>query len=59
MSEGLFDAPGEAAPADAPEFTMGGAAGRLAPLAVRMRPASLDEVVGQGHCSGRGRRCGG
>ena len=51
MSEGLFDAPGEA---EAAEFTMGEAAGRLAPLAVRMRPASLDEVVGQGHLLGSG-----
>nr|WP_245401594.1 replication-associated recombination protein A [Nocardia albiluteola] len=33
---------------------MGEAAGRLAPLAVRMRPASLDEVVGQGHLLGSG-----
>ena len=27
------------------------------PLAVRMRPATLDEVVGQDLCWGRGRRC--
>ncbi|MUM18458.1 replication-associated recombination protein A [Mycobacterium sp. CBMA271] len=42
MSDSLFDVPGEAsAPASsvAPN----------APLAVRMRPATLDEVVGQGH----------
>ena len=44
MSDGLFDVPdaaslGERAP--------GGSA--AAPLAVRMRPASLDEVVGQDH----------
>ena len=48
MSEGLFDLPGTAAP------TRGG--GSLAdvdhtsaPLAVRMRPRSLDELVGQQH----------
>ncbi|MBY8859555.1 replication-associated recombination protein A [Nocardia sp. CA2R105] len=52
MSEGLFEAPG--APADPEEFSMGQAAGRLAPLAVRMRPASLDEVVGQQHLLGAG-----
>ena len=44
MSESLFDLPEDAAHA--------GAAG--APLAVRMRPASLDEVVGQGHLLGTG-----
>lgn len=43
MSDSLFDVPGErAAPAAGP-------AGASSPLAVRMRPASLDEVVGQGH----------
>ena len=45
MSDGLFDVPGE------PTST-GGAAGPVgasSPLAVRMRPASLDEVVGQDH----------
>jgi putative ATPase len=44
VSDGLFDLPG------APQSTdqgFGVSAG--APLAVRMRPASLDEVVGQGH----------
>ena len=44
VSDGLFDLPG------APKATshdVGGPAG--APLAVRMRPASLDEVVGQDH----------
>ena len=44
VSDGLFDPPG------APQNTnddLGVSAG--APLAVRMRPASLDEVVGQGH----------
>ena len=44
VSDGLFDLPG------APQTTdhdVGVSAG--APLAVRMRPASLDEVVGQAH----------
>src|SRR6202007_509661 len=44
VSDGLFDLPG------APQTTnhdLGVSAG--APLAGRMRPASLDEVVGQGH----------
>ncbi|MFY9922751.1 MAG: replication-associated recombination protein A, partial [Mycobacterium sp.] len=45
MSEGLFDVPGE------PTSTGGatGPVGASSPLAVRMRPASLDEVVGQDH----------
>lgn len=43
MSDGLFDVPGEAGPPDVP----GGST--AAPLAVRMRPATLDEVVGQDH----------
>lgn len=45
MSDSLFDVPGggfDVAPVDA------GVAPN-APLAVRMRPATLDEVVGQGH----------
>lgn len=42
VSDGLFDVPGPPRPTDpAPAVT--------APLAVRMRPASLDEVVGQDH----------
>ena len=46
MSDGLFDVPGE------PTSTGGAVgvpSGRRRPLAVRMRPASLDEVVGQDH----------
>ncbi|MDT5327407.1 MAG: putative ATPase [Mycobacterium sp.] len=43
MSDGLFDVPGE------PSATAGGPVGALAPLAVKMRPATLDEVVGQDH----------
>ncbi|MCV7103188.1 replication-associated recombination protein A [Mycobacterium palustre] len=49
MSDGLFDLPG-AAPATGRD--PGVPAG--APLAVRMRPASLDEVVGQDHLLGPG-----
>jgi putative ATPase len=44
VSDGLFDVPGEADRGEAAQF--GSAA---APLAVRMRPVSLDEVVGQDH----------
>jgi len=55
VSEGLFDAPGaDLSVRDAGEFTMSEAAGKLAPLAVRMRPAGLDEVVGQEHLLGAG-----
>jgi len=44
VSDGLFDVP------DAAELGEGGPGGyAAAPLAVRMRPASLDEVVGQDH----------
>jgi putative ATPase len=44
VSDGLFDLPGASRTTDQ---GLGVSAG--APLAVRMRPASLDEVVGQGH----------
>src|ERR1700684_396702 len=44
VSDGLFDGPGEIDRGERAQF--GSAA---APLAVRMRPASLDEVVGQEH----------
>ncbi|MGW1345007.1 replication-associated recombination protein A [Kribbella sp. NPDC002412] len=48
MSEGLFEIPGAPAPARG-----GGSLADMdhtaAPLAVRMRPRSLDELVGQGH----------
>lgn len=49
VSDGLFDVPGDlpGAPQAGPGGGLGVSAG--APLAVRMRPASLDEVVGQGH----------
>ncbi|GFG85361.1 replication-associated recombination protein A [Mycolicibacter algericus] len=49
VSDGLFDLTG----APAPESS-GPGAGTPTPLAVRMRPASLDEVVGQDHLLGPG-----
>ncbi|MEU2031896.1 replication-associated recombination protein A [Nocardia amamiensis] len=53
MSEGLFDVPGAAAP---PERSIDTVVRRDAgaPLAVRMRPATLEEVVGQQHLLGPG-----
>ncbi|OBG83948.1 AAA family ATPase [Mycobacterium sp. E802] len=45
MPDSLFDVPGEPAPAGPGAPPASG----LAPLAVRMRPADLDEVVGQSH----------
>jgi putative ATPase len=44
VSDGLFDVPGETT-----SSTAGGPVGASAPLAVKMRPAALDEVVGQDH----------
>ena len=44
MSDGLFDLPGTGGHADRL-----GAGGVTTPLAVRMRPAALDEVLGQSH----------
>ena len=51
MSESLFDRPGQDATSYArvDEVPPGSA-----PLAVRMRPAGLDEVVGQAHLLGSG-----
>ncbi|CAJ1499494.1 replication-associated recombination protein A [[Mycobacterium] kokjensenii] len=49
VSDGLFDLTG----APAPEPTGSGAPAST-PLAVRMRPATLDEVVGQDHLLGPG-----
>jgi putative ATPase len=43
VSDGLFDVPGEAT------AWAGGRVGASAPLAVKMRPATLDEVLGQDH----------
>lgn len=45
MSDGLFDVPGDPGPGDPGALAAPGSA----PLAVRMRPAGLDEVVGQTH----------
>ena len=47
MSDSLFDLPGDDVLADA-------AVSAAAPLAVRMRPAALEEVVGQAHLLGPG-----
>jgi putative ATPase len=44
VSDGLFDVPGERT-----STGLGASVGASAPLAVKMRPASLDEVVGQNH----------
>ncbi len=44
VSDGLFDLPGAPAASDDDRSSSS-----TAPLAVRMRPANLDEVVGQGH----------
>ncbi|WP_156690458.1 replication-associated recombination protein A [Mycobacterium sp. Marseille-P9652] len=49
VSDGLFDLPGAAGTGP-----QGLSAPAGAPLAVRMRPASLDEVVGQSHLLGPG-----
>lgn len=53
MTEGLFDIPSQ--PPDVPaDRGFAVVAPELAPLAVRMRPASLDELVGQEHLLGPG-----
>jgi putative ATPase len=49
MSDSLFDVPGAQTPVGASAAAPGSA-----PLAVRMRPNSLDEVVGQQHLLGAG-----
>ena len=46
MSDGLFEVPGAASSTGG---DAGGPLGASSPLAVRMRPATLDEVVGQDH----------
>lgn len=48
VSDGLFDVPGE------PSYSSPAGDPAAAPLAVRMRPACLDEVVGQDHLLGAG-----
>lgn len=57
VSDGLFDAPGTQAVSD--DYETGATRipsgdDRFAPLAVRMRPRTLDEVVGQQHLLGPG-----
>ncbi len=47
MSDGLFDIPD--APVRLPSGSLSGSSSASAPLAVRMRPTSLDELVGQEH----------
>ena len=47
MSDSLFDLPGD-------DVRAGSAISAAAPLAVRMRPAALEEVVGQAHLLGPG-----
>ena len=47
MSDGLFDIPD--APVPLPSGSLSGNNSASAPLAVRMRPTSLDELVGQEH----------
>jgi len=47
MSEGLFEVPGHAP--RTPAGTLAGNTHASAPLAVRMRPRTLDELVGQQH----------
>ncbi|MBP2452774.1 replication-associated recombination protein A [Mycolicibacterium lutetiense] len=49
MSDSLFDVPGEPAQAGPGAAAPASAAPASAPMAVRMRPAGLDEVVGQSH----------
>lgn len=52
MSDGLFDLPGAGGPAGPRRDSSGSLAGNArasAPLAVRMRPRTLDELVGQQH----------
>ncbi|WP_280467761.1 replication-associated recombination protein A [Nocardia cyriacigeorgica] len=55
MSDGLFDVPGAAsAPGTAETDITFRGPGAAAPLAVRMRPATLEEVLGQQHLLGPG-----
>ncbi|GAA4241185.1 replication-associated recombination protein A [Actinomadura meridiana] len=52
--EGLFDAPGRETGRAAPPAAPAPGGGGPKPLAVRMRPRALDEVVGQAHLLGPG-----
>ncbi|WP_084478031.1 replication-associated recombination protein A [Nocardia jejuensis] len=54
MSDGLFDAPGAEAVSDEFVASVPSGGGQFAPLAVRMRPRTLEEVVGQQHLLGPG-----
>ena len=49
MTDGLFDLPGQSPALTDSGGTLAGNAHASAPLAVRMRPQSLDELVGQEH----------
>jgi len=49
VSEDLFGGGGPAASAPVPTGSLGDAAGSHLPLAVRMRPRTVDEIVGQTH----------
>lgn len=53
MSDGLFEVPGAAPGTSDTDITFRGP-GAAAPLAVRMRPATLEEVLGQQHLLGPG-----
>ncbi|TLF79558.1 replication-associated recombination protein A [Nocardia cyriacigeorgica] len=53
MSDGLFEVPGAAPGTPDTDLTFRGP-GAAAPLAVRMRPATLEEVLGQQHLLGPG-----
>lgn len=52
MDHGLFDAPGRGAPAQ--KGSLAGNTHSSAPLAVRMRPRTLDELVGQSQLRAEG-----
>ncbi len=54
MSDGLFDLPGEAPVRADSGGSLAGTAQASAPLAVRMRPRTLDELVGQEHLLAQG-----
>ena len=53
-SDGLFDFPAYPPPDTAGSGSLGGEPRARAPLAVRMRPRTLDELVGQQHLLGTG-----
>src|SRR6195952_5137473 len=54
MDDGLFDAPATASSAGPGGGTLAGNDHASAPLAVRMRPRTLDELVGQQHLRAAG-----